>query len=104
MAMWQTKLVLTPWLAYAISMVYLFYVAAPLSSIDLSTSVGEQIPIEERPAEELIYFQAKLLAPREINVYNPAFDVTPQKFISALITEKGIIHKPLKKNLRKITP
>lgn len=81
-----------------------FYVAAPLSSIDLSTSVGEQIPIEERPAEELIYFQAKLLAPREINVYNPAFDVTPQKFISALITEKGIIHKPLKKNLRKITP
>lgn len=78
-----------------------FYVAAPLSTIDLSTSRGEQIPIEERPPGELIYLQGKLLAPRGINVYNPAFDVTPQKFIHALITEKGIIPKPLKSNLRK---
>ncbi len=78
-----------------------FYVAAPLSTIDLSMSVGEQIPIEERPAEELIYLQGKLLAPRGIKVYNPAFDITPQKFIDALITERGIIRRPIGKNLRK---
>lgn len=79
-----------------------FYVAAPLSSIDLSTPGGERIPIEERPVEELIYLQGKLLAPRGIKVYNPAFDITPQKFIDALITERGIIRRPIGKNLRKI--
>lgn len=79
-----------------------FYVAAPVSSIDLSTPTGDQIPIEERPAEELIYLQGMLLAPRGIKVYNPAFDVTPQKFIDALITERGIIRRPLGKNLPKI--
>lgn len=79
-----------------------FYVAAPVSSIDLSTPTGDQIPIEERPAEELIYLQGMLLAPRRIKVYNPAFDVTPQRFIDALITERGIIRRPLGKNLPKI--
>ncbi|MGB9699821.1 MAG: S-methyl-5-thioribose-1-phosphate isomerase [Thermodesulfobacteriota bacterium] len=79
-----------------------FYVAAPLSSLDLSTPTGNQIPVEQRPAEELIYLYGQPLAPRGINVYNPAFDITPQKFIQALITEKGIIHRPLEKNLRKI--
>ncbi len=79
-----------------------FYVAAPLSSIDLSTPTGNQIPIEQRPAEELIYLYGQPLAPRSINVYNPAFDITPQKFVQALITEKGIIRRPLGKNLHKI--
>ena len=79
-----------------------FYVAAPLSSIDLSTPTGNQIPIEQRPAEELIYLYGQPLAPRGINVYNPAFDITPQKFVQALITEKGIIRRPLGKNLHKI--
>jgi methylthioribose-1-phosphate isomerase len=79
-----------------------FYVAAPLSSIDLSTPTGNEIPVEQRPAEELIYLDGQPLAPRGINVYNPAFDITPQKFVHALITEKGIIRRPLAKNLRKI--
>lgn len=79
-----------------------FYVAAPLSSIDLNTSTGEQIPIEERPPEELIYLQGKLLAPRRVKVYNPGFDVTPHKYIQAIITEKGIIQRPLAKNLPKL--
>jgi methylthioribose-1-phosphate isomerase len=77
-------------------------VAAPLSSIDLSTPTGNEIPVEQRPAEELIYLDGQPLAPRGINVYNPAFDITPQKFVHALITEKGIIRRPLAKNLRKI--
>ncbi len=79
-----------------------FYVAAPLSSIDLAIPTGKGIPIEERPATELISLQGRLLAPRKVNVYNPAFDITPHIFIRALITEKGIIGPPLAKNLRKI--
>lgn len=79
-----------------------FYVAAPLSSIDLSTSTGDEIPIEERPATELTYYQGQLLAPPGIKVWNPAFDITPHRYIQGIITEKGIIQKPLAKNLPKL--
>jgi len=67
-----------------------FYVAAPLSSIDLETPTGAEIPIEERPAEEITHGLGKQVAPDGIKVYNPAFDVTPARYITAIVTETGI--------------
>ncbi len=67
-----------------------FYVAAPLSSIDLGTPTGAQIPIEERPAEEITHGLGKQVAPDGIKVYNPAFDITPARYITAIVTETGI--------------
>lgn len=67
-----------------------FYVAAPLSSIDLETATGAQIPIEERPGEEITHGLGKQVAPDGIKVYNPAFDVTPAAYITAIVTETGI--------------
>ncbi|MFS0553588.1 S-methyl-5-thioribose-1-phosphate isomerase [Brevibacillus sp. 179-C9.3 HS] len=67
-----------------------FYVAAPLSSVDLETPTGADIPIEERPAEEITHGLGKQVAPDDIKVYNPAFDVTPAKYITAIVTETGI--------------
>lgn len=67
-----------------------FYVAAPLSSVDLETATGADIPIEERPAEEITHGLGKQVAPDNIKVYNPAFDVTPAKYITAIVTETGI--------------
>ncbi|ANB59220.1 S-methyl-5-thioribose-1-phosphate isomerase [Anoxybacteroides amylolyticum] len=68
-----------------------FYVAAPLSTIDLSTKTGDDIPIEERNPEEVTHLAGTRIAPEGVNVYNPAFDVTPNELITAIITEKGII-------------
>ncbi|MBS2770611.1 S-methyl-5-thioribose-1-phosphate isomerase [Anoxybacillus rupiensis] len=68
-----------------------FYVAAPLSTIDLSTKTGADIPIEERPSEEITELAGTRIAPPGVKVYNPAFDVTPHELITAIITEKGII-------------
>jgi methylthioribose-1-phosphate isomerase len=68
-----------------------FYVAAPISTIDLSTKTGKDIPIEERSAEEITEGFGTLTAPKGVNVFNPAFDVTPAELITAIITEKGII-------------
>lgn len=76
-----------------------FYVAAPLSTIDLSIDSGEDIVIEERNAEEVTNFGGICIAPAGVKVSNPAFDVTPNKYISAIITERGIIRKPYKRNL-----
>ncbi|KAM7513521.1 hypothetical protein LguiA_003104 [Lonicera macranthoides] len=73
-----------------------FYVAAPLTSIDLSLSSGQEIEIEERSAKELLYTRGGLgeqVAASGISVWNPAFDVTPAKIISGIITEKGVITK-----------
>ncbi|GEB32581.1 S-methyl-5-thioribose-1-phosphate isomerase [Brevibacillus parabrevis] len=67
-----------------------FYVAAPLSSVDLATATGAEIPIEERPAEEITHGLGKQVAPDDIKVYNPAFDVTPAQYITAIVTETGI--------------
>ncbi|QRG66992.1 S-methyl-5-thioribose-1-phosphate isomerase [Brevibacillus choshinensis] len=67
-----------------------FYVAAPLSSVDLETATGADIPIEERPAEEITHGLGKQVAPDDIKVYNPAFDVTPAQYITAIVTETGI--------------
>jgi methylthioribose-1-phosphate isomerase len=79
-----------------------FYVAAPFSTIDFSTERGEKIPIEQRAPSEVTTLQRKRLAPHGAKVYNPAFDVTPHRFISAIITERGIVQRPCRSNLKKI--
>jgi len=71
-----------------------FYVAAPTSTIDLSLKSGDEIPIEERDPEEVTSIKGIRLAPKGVTAANPAFDVTPHKYITAIITEKGIIRKP----------
>jgi methylthioribose-1-phosphate isomerase len=71
-----------------------FYVACPLSTIDMDIATGADIPIEERSAEEVVGFRDVQWAPQGIRVRNPAFDVTPAELVSALITEKGVIHQP----------
>jgi len=80
-----------------------FYVAAPTSTIALSLSSGAEIPIEERAPEEITHIQGMPIAPEGINVANPAFDITAHGYISAIITEKGIIKKPYRDKLTKIT-
>jgi methylthioribose-1-phosphate isomerase len=79
-----------------------FYIAAPCSTIDLHIKSGSEIPIEERSAEEVTCIAGKRIAPPGIKVKNPAFDVTPHKYITAIITEKGIVKKPYLKNLKKL--
>jgi methylthioribose-1-phosphate isomerase len=71
-----------------------FYIAAPTSTIDPSLKTGDEIPIEERKAEEVTHIQGKPIAPEGVSAANPAFDVTPHKYITAIITEKGIIRAP----------
>ena len=68
-----------------------FYVAAPSSTFDLSIETGADIPIEERHSEEITHINGKAVAPANTKVFNPAFDVTPSRYITAIITEKGII-------------
>ena len=68
-----------------------FYVAAPLSTFDLTLDSGERIPIEQRAAEEITNGFGRRTAPEGINVYNPAFDVTPARYIRAIICERGLI-------------
>jgi len=78
-----------------------FYVAAPTSTIDLKVATGQEIPIEERPAKEMRECFGVQVTPAEVNVYNPAFDVTPAKYITGIITEKGIVIPPYSVNLLK---
>ena len=77
-----------------------FYVAGPTSSIDIDCPSGNDIPIEQRDSKEVSHIFGKPLAPKGINSINPAFDVTPQDLISAIITEKGVIHPPYQQNIR----
>ena len=77
-----------------------FYVAAPTSTIDISTASGDDIEIEERVETEVLYVGEERIAPEGIEVGNPAFDVTPAKYISAIITEKGIVRPPYKENIQ----
>jgi methylthioribose-1-phosphate isomerase len=71
-----------------------FYVAAPSSTFDLSIKSGAEIPIEQRDEDELRFFGDRQITPEGVEIYNPAFDVTDAKDISAIITEKGVIEKP----------
>ncbi|MCE5199013.1 MAG: S-methyl-5-thioribose-1-phosphate isomerase [Armatimonadota bacterium] len=77
-----------------------FYVAAPMSTVDFSLSSGDDIPIEERPHEEVTHIDGQRIAPEGVRVVNPSFDVTPAAYITAIITEKGIVYPPYRKNLR----
>lgn len=79
-----------------------FYVAAPISTLDLSLSSGDAIPIEERSADEVTHMAGTRIAP-DVHAAHPAFDVTPARFIAAIITEKGIALPPFSESLRKIT-
>lgn len=78
-----------------------FYVVAPRSTFDLSIRSGKAIPIEQRPKKEVTAFGARPTAPKNVKVYNPAFDVTDHKLITAIVTEKGIIRPPFTRNITK---
>jgi len=77
-----------------------FYVAAPLSTIDLSTADGDRIPIEERDQREVSHLGTSRLTPEGAKIRNPAFDVTPHRYIAGIITEKGIFRPPYTESLR----
>jgi methylthioribose-1-phosphate isomerase len=77
-----------------------FLVAAPTSSIDLSLPTGKQIPIEERAASEVSCGMGKQTAPTDVDVYNPAFDVTPSELVTAIVTEHGVAKAPYTESLR----
>jgi|UniRef100_A0A7V3RI70 methylthioribose-1-phosphate isomerase len=79
-----------------------FYVAAPISTFDFSIASGDDIPIEFRCADELLYFNKKLIISKRAKVCNPAFDVTPAKLITGIVTEKGIINPPFKKGIKSL--
>lgn len=77
-----------------------FYVACPWSTIDLATPTGDSIPIEQRAAEEVTHHGGKQLTPHGVGIENPAFDVTPARYVTAIITEKGILRQPYEEALR----
>ena len=77
-----------------------FYVAAPFSTIDLQTPSGNQIPIEQRNPREVTHFAGKAVTPEGVQVENPAFDVTPAKYVTAIVTERGIARPPFDESLR----
>jgi methylthioribose-1-phosphate isomerase len=79
-----------------------FYVAAPVSTLDLTLADGSKIPIEERPFNEVTHIKGIAIAPEGVRVRNPAFDVTPARFISAIITENGIVRGDYCAGLRKV--
>jgi methylthioribose-1-phosphate isomerase len=77
-----------------------FYVVAPTSTLDLSLSSGEHIPVEQRKPEEVTSVQGVEIAPPGVSVANPAFDITPHQYVTAIITERGIIREPYDVALR----
>ncbi len=77
-----------------------FYVAAPVSTLDITLASGDEIPIEERGGDEIRRGMGKLTAPADVEVYNPAFDVTPHGFVSAIISERGVARPPFEPTLR----
>ncbi|HEV2419629.1 MAG TPA: S-methyl-5-thioribose-1-phosphate isomerase [Terriglobia bacterium] len=79
-----------------------FYVAAPLSTIDLSLASGDEIPIEERAALEVTHLSGKSIAPESVEARHPAFDVTPHRYVTAIITEHGVARDPYTKSLKSL--
>ena len=79
-----------------------FYIVAPTTTIDFEIDTGDEIEIEERSSKEVTHIKGVQIAPDKIDVYNPAFDVTPNENITAIITENGIINRPFKKNILKL--
>jgi methylthioribose-1-phosphate isomerase len=81
-----------------------FYVAAPISTLDLSIQSGDQIPIEQRPAYEVTHVFGVPIAPENIEVENPAFDVTPARYVTAIVTERGVARAPYNHSLAALIP
>jgi len=79
-----------------------FYVAAPLSTFDPEIAGGDQITIEERPAEEVTHLGGVRIAPEGVSVRNPAFDVTPHHLVSAIVTEAGVLRAPYPAAIREV--
>ncbi|PAU93644.1 S-methyl-5-thioribose-1-phosphate isomerase [Aliifodinibius salipaludis] len=79
-----------------------FYVAAPLSTIDMEIETGNEIPLEEREQDEVLNYSDAQIAPKKAEAYNPAFDITPNKYISGIVTEEGIIEPPFEKSFKNI--
>jgi methylthioribose-1-phosphate isomerase len=79
-----------------------FYVAAPWSTIDLATPTGDSIPIEERPALEVTHHGGKQQTPNGVGIRNPAFDVTPAKYVTAIVTERGVLRAPYSESLERV--
>ena len=79
-----------------------FYVAAPTSTVDLATADGSGIPIEERDRREVTHVGSKRVVPEDAGVWNPAFDITPHQFVSAIITEHGICRPPYVDSLKAV--
>ena len=79
-----------------------FYVAAPFSTVDLETPDGSKIPIEQRSTREVTHIAGKAIAPEGVKVENPAFDVTPAKYVAAIITERGVARAPYEQSLRRL--
>jgi methylthioribose-1-phosphate isomerase len=79
-----------------------FYVAAPLTTLDMTLKSGAEIPIEEREAREITHIKEHQLAPDGISVHNPAFDVTPNNLIAAIITDKGVARAPYEESLKRL--
>lgn len=79
-----------------------FYVAAPFSTVDLETATGDEIPIEQRSSQEVTHLAGRQIAPDGVRVENPAFDVTPHKYVTAIITERGIVRAPYQQALSEL--
>ncbi|MGE5800531.1 MAG: S-methyl-5-thioribose-1-phosphate isomerase, partial [Syntrophaceae bacterium] len=79
-----------------------FYVAAPLSTIDRSIADGSGIPIEERHSDEVKHLHGVRTAREKVRVYNPAFDMTPHRYITAIITEAGVARRPFGPSIRRL--
>ena len=77
------------------------YCVAPTSTVDLNAATGDAIPIEERPSDEVTHFGGQQIAPDGVPVYNPAFDVTPHRYLTGIITEEGICYPPFTQSLRR---
>jgi methylthioribose-1-phosphate isomerase len=76
-----------------------FYVAAPISTVDLDTPDGSKIPIEQRNPAEVTHIAGKAMTPAGVEIENPAFDVTPARYVTAIITERGIAKAPYQESL-----
>ncbi len=79
-----------------------FYVAAPFSTLDFSATSGKDIPIEERSADEVLTISGKRIAPEGVEAAHPAFDITPNRLVTAIITDKGIVRSPYTENLKQL--
>ena len=80
-----------------------FYVAAPISTLDLTLASGDEIPIEQRSPAEVTHVFGVAVAPEGIMVENPAFDVTPNRYVAGIITEHGVARAPYEESLRRLS-